>query len=496
MATSGHEECTKAETMCGGCKAPFVILILTGALPVTGLLEAADDKPRERRDYLAIVRAYADAMIEHGRDEYGQECSPLFAEELDRRTMRMLEGKALEKVAAISRDQWGIRPHDRMLGGGNPQHCQNLYQVLFQLAPSTGEKCYAKEANRSLRFFFERCQSPATGLFWWGEHAGWDFRTEKPLEKNAGNIHEFYRPWVLWQHSWQLADGACERFARGLWKHQIGNHKTGDFSRHASITSHGPGTEAPYARHGGFYIETWAKAYKYTQDEVFLTAIRSVLNGLERARLHEGGMLVSGSKRKGGRTQCSVSLAVSLEDAARYMPSDLAEKMRRVASSNDEAFTKAHPAHNQQTAQTPADWSNAYGSGGPVAEANTCMLRYRQVGADAYRNFVLEAADRYRNADIDLREPVWPGTVGNVIVLMLNAHEITSNDGYLQAADHFARKGVQLFLADGCPLPKASHAHDHYEAITNGDTLMMALLKLWLVQNSAESKDTLVFTDR
>lgn len=413
MATSGHEECTKAETMCGGCKAPFVMLILTGALAGTGLLDVADDKPRERRDYLAIVRAYADAMIEHGRDEYGQECSPLFAEELDRTTMRMLEGKALEKVAAISRDEWGIRPHDRMLGGANPQHCQNLYQVLFQLAEITGEKHYADEA--------------------------------------------------------------CERFARGLWEHQIGDHKTGDLSRHASIASHGPGTEAPYARHGGFYIETWATAYKHIQDEVFLTAIRSVLNGLERARLHEGGMLVSGSKRKGGRTQYSVSLAVSLEDAARYVPSALAEKMRKVASSNDEAFAKAHPAHNQQTAPIPADWSNAYGSGGPAALANTCMLRYRRAGADAYRNFVLETADRYRNADIDLREPVWPGTVGNVILLMLNAHEITSNDGYLQAAHHFARKGVELFLADGCPLPKTSHAHDHYEAVTNGDTLMMVI---------------------
>jgi hypothetical protein len=30
------------------------------------------------------------------------------------------------------------------------------------------------------------------------------------------------------------ADKACERFARGLWDHQIGDHKTGDFSRHVT----------------------------------------------------------------------------------------------------------------------------------------------------------------------------------------------------------------------------------------------------------------------
>ncbi len=472
------------------------MLILTGGLLLTGLLEAADDKSREPHDYLAIVRAYADAMIEHGRDDYGEKHSPLFAEELDRRTIRISEGESLKKVAAISRDEWGIRPHDRMLGGSNPQHCQNLYQILLQLTEISGEERYAKEASRSLKFFFEQCQSPATGLLWWGEHAGWDFRTEKPLEKRAGNTHEFYRPWILWQRSWQLAGEACEQFARGLWEHQIGDHKTGDFSRHASIASHGPGTEAPYARHGGFYIETWAAAYRHTQDEVFLTAIRAVLDGLERARLQESGMLVSGSKQRGGRTQYSVSLAISLEEAARVVPIDLAKKMRKVALTNDEAFTKANHSPSQQVAKIPADWSNAYGSGGSAAEANTCMLRYRQVPSDIYRSFVLETADRYNNADVDLRKPVWPGTMGNVILLMLNARELTSKDGYLQAADRFAHKGIELFLADGCPLPKASHVHDHYEAVTNGDTLMMALLKLWMVQNRPDTKVTLIFTDR
>ena len=470
-----------------------MVLILIGVLPFTRIIEAADDESPKSVDYLAVVRAYADAMIAHGRDVYGPEHSPLFAEELDRRTMRMLEGESLKTVSAIGREQWGIRPHDRMLGGGNPQHCQNLYQILFQLTEVSGEERYREEASRSLRFFFERCQSPATGLLWWGEHAGWDFHTEKPLAKGAGNTHEFYRPWVLWQQSWKLADKACQRFARGLWEHQIGNHQTGDFSRHASIPSHGPGTEAPYARHGGFYIETWAVAYSNTHDEVFLTAIQSVLAGLERARLNEGGMLVSGSKQRGGRTQYSVSLAISLEEAARNVPLDLATKMREVAANNDKAFAEAH---SQQAVQVPADWSNAYGSAGPAAEASTCMLRYRQVPSDPYRSFVLRTADRYRDAEVDLSKPVWPGTVGNVILLMLNAHELTTEDEYLQEAEGLARRGIELFLNDGCPLPKASHMHDHYEAVTNGDTLMMAFLRLWLGQNRPGSNVALVFTDR
>jgi len=43
-------------------------------------------------DYLAIVRIYADIMIEHGRDVYGTEHTPLFAVALDRHTFSIPEG--------------------------------------------------------------------------------------------------------------------------------------------------------------------------------------------------------------------------------------------------------------------------------------------------------------------------------------------------------------------------------------------------------------------
>jgi len=471
----------------------FGVLAVLGAVaPPARRVVAAETPPA--RDYLAIVAAYADTMIDHGRDVYGAESSPLFAEALDRRSLRMLEGDALERAAAAQRDEWGIRPHDRMLAGANPQHCLNLYQILYALSDVTGQPRYADEADRSLRFFFERCQSPATGLLYWGEHAGWDFRTEKPIDKSAGNIHEFYRPWVLGDRSWRLAPEPCRRFALGLWEHQIGDHGTGDFSRHARIDAHGPDTEAPYARHGGFYIETWATAYEKTGEEIFLRAIESVVDGLERARLHEGGMLAGGSKTRGSRKAYDVSLAVSLGNAAPKVPPELAARLREVASTNDRVFAAAHAGAGKAGAANL--WSNAYGAGAPAAGANAWMLRYRQVGGDPFRRAVLRVAEAYRDREVDLSQPVWPGTMGSVILLMLNAHELTGEAKYLGAADAAARKAVELFLGDGSPLPKASHVHDHYEAVTNGDTLMMALLRLWQLQNRPDRKLALVFTDR
>lgn len=451
----------------------------------------------ETPDYLKLVRDYADAMIAKGRDVYGALHTPLFAEALDRTSLRMLEGSALQKAAAIPFSEWGIRPHDRMLAGGNPQHCQNLYQILYALAEITGDERYGEEADRSLRFFFQHCQSPATGLLYWGEHAGWDFRTERPIDKPSGDTHEFYRPWVLWERSWQVASEPCRRFALGLWEHQVGDPRTGDYSRHAAIRRHGPGTDAPYARHGGFYIETWAAAYAHTREEVFLRAIRSVLEGLERARVHEGGMLFAGSKRSGTRRPYDISLAISLGNAAAQVPPELAARMREVASTNDRVFAEA-AGRNQ--AETPAGdenlWSNAYGGSGLAGWADTCMLRYQQIRADAYRRAVLQTADRYRGREADLARPVWPGTMGHVILLMLNAYELAGGDAYLRAAEAFAQKGAALFLAGGCPLPKASHAHDHYEAVTNGDTLMLALLQLWQARHRPEMRLRLVFCDR
>jgi len=482
----------------GSGPAPAMLALgLLAALAIVAVLAipgTAAEPVQPKPDYLQIVRDYADVMIGPGRGAAGNERFPLFPEALDRASMRLLEGKLLDTVAKIPRERWGIRPHDRMIAGANPQHCQNLYQILYALGETTGDPRYVEVADQSLEFFFQHCQSPATGLFCWGEHAGWDFRAQKRIDKPAGNIHEFYRPWVLWDRSWRVAPEPCRRFALGLWEHQVGNHQTGDYSRHAPIDAHGPGTEAPYARHGGFFIETWAAAYENTRDEVFLRAIETVLDGLQRARLEEGGMLVGGSKKRGSRRAYDLSLAVSLGNSASKVPPALATKMRAVASTNDRVFAQARA--EGLAGGAGSSWSNAYGAAGPAGAANLSMLRYRQVGGDAHRQTVLQCADVYRDRQIDLSNPVWPGTMGSVVLLMLNAHELTDDAVYLDAADRFAEKGVELFLSDGSPLPKASHLHDHYEAVTNGDTLMMSLMRLWQVKSKRTLTSTLVFTDR
>jgi len=140
-------------------------------------------------------------------------------------------------------------------------HDQNLYQVLYGLTRATGERKYADEADKALSYFLTNCQSSVTGLLPWGEHLCWGFENDD----RSGWIHEFFRPWKLWDRCYALDKPACVRFARGLWDHQIGDKKTGGFSRHAAYQRHGPATGMDFPCHGGYYIATWAEAYGRTK---------------------------------------------------------------------------------------------------------------------------------------------------------------------------------------------------------------------------------------
>ena len=166
----------------------FGFLILVAVTSVMVRLEAAETNTTTHPDYRAIVKAYADAMINEGRDTYGKEHSPLFAAALNRKTM---------KIGAFP-DIPGVRNGDRSLGGANPQTEYGLYKILYRLTELTGEKIYAQEADKALKFFFTHCQSPNTGLMTWGEHIFWDFNLENVGGKNS--IHEICGRWPFWDH--------------------------------------------------------------------------------------------------------------------------------------------------------------------------------------------------------------------------------------------------------------------------------------------------------
>lgn len=415
---------------------------------------------------LEVVRRYADAMIEHGRDAYGPEKSGLLLSALDRRTLKPLEIRP-EPPGGIRREDRAGLPWQR-LTGANPQLDQNLLRVLYTLSEITGEPRYGKVADHEIRWFFQNAQSPVTGLLPWGEHLSWDVILDRPISSSTELTHEFARPWVLWNRSFELAPEAAHRFALGLWNHQIADHQTGAFDRHAPYDRHGPRDGKDFPRHGGFYIHTWAHAYQHGKDETFLRAIKAVLARFERKR---GG--------PDGTMQATLG-PLDVETAASLVPDPLASRLREFAQVEDrlilEDLRRQYARPDGTWAFTPT-WQAGYSAGVTADWAMFASARHQQVAKKEYRDLIVAVADAYLDTlpaeDVD----VWPMSFSHIISAQVAAYRLTKRSVYLEEARRFAQIAVDVFFQDH-PLPRASFKTDHYETITGGDSLALSLLEV------------------
>ncbi|TFG50161.1 MAG: hypothetical protein E4H40_01775 [Candidatus Brocadiia bacterium] len=457
-------------------------------------------------NWLATARAYADVLIERGRDSYGTQHSPLFASALDRKTLNLLPpGGPYPDFIGMPPRLPGLRNGDRSIYGANPMHDMQLYELLYALSLVTGEKRYAEEADKAIEWFFNHCQSPETGLMAWGEHEGWDFRLET-LGFTRGDNHEFYERWELWDRSFALAPEACRKFALGLWDHQINDH-SGDFSRHAEWAKHRTDTAAAFPRHGGYFISTWHHAYASTKDPVFLKAIETVVGHFEKNSKKESGLIpccTDPDKIPAVWLFSNLSLAIDLWDAAAVVPEPLSNKLRGLALNIDNVFLGfSHDLSPQGKGfmtnvdfftreRKPNDstdpWAIAYGKPNDAPLALICFARYLQNKNPSFRDIVLKCADRYLDSEPNLEITLYPNAVADAIQLMMASNELTGKKKYLDRAEYLAKRAKKIFLDDSSHLPKVSSQHDHYETLTGGDDLMLAYLELWVRENRPELK--------
>ena len=415
---------------------------------------------------LDVVRRYADAMIEHGRDTYGRQKTGLLLSALDRGARKPLELRP-EPPGGVRRGDRAGLPW-RRLTGANPHLDQNLLRVLYALSEITGEDRYRKVADHEVQWFLQNAQSPVTGLLPWGEHLSWDVMLDQPISSGTDYTHEFARPWVLWDRSFELAPEASKKFALGLWNHQIANHKTGAFDRHAPYNRHGPRDGRDFPRHAGFYIHTWAHAYKHTKDETFPRAIEAVLARFERKRAGPGGVM-----------QATIG-PLDIETAASLVPDPLASRLRAFARVEDrlvlENLHKTFGRPDGTLAFKPT-WQAGYASGVSADWAMFGLARYGQVKKKAFRDLVVTVADAYVDALPDEDVDVWPVSFSHVISAQVAAYKFTNRSVYLEQSRRFAHMAVDIFFQDN-PLPRASFQTDHYETITGAGSLALSLLEV------------------
>jgi hypothetical protein len=419
-------------------------------------------------DFLAVVRAYADTMIERGRDTYGPVKSGLLLSALDRTTPGLLQVRPAPPGGIRRGDRPG-RPWVEM-NGANPMLDQNLLRVFYTLTEITGDARYAKVADEELTWFFTHTMSAKTSLLPWGEHLSWDVVHDVPISGGEEMMHEFARPWVLWDRCYALVPEASTKFALGLWEHQIANHKTGGFDRHAPYFVHGPVDGKDFPRHGAFYIGTWCHAWKHTTNEVYLRAIESILGRFERKRVQKDGSLAA------------TLGPLDLEIAAAMVPEPLATRLRKFAAKEDELILAdlEKQVMGGTNVSTPPQWQNGYSAGTLSSTAMFCLGRHEQTGNAAYRDLLVRIARQYLGSLPDEDVDAWPQSFAHVISAQVAAHRLTREAAFLDQARQFARMAVEIFWQDK-PLPRASKQTGHYEAITGADSLALALLEVHAV---------------
>jgi len=426
---------------------------------------AASGAPGSTTNFLEVVRGYADTMIERGRDTYGPQKSGLLLSALDRTTLAPLKVRPAPPGGIRRGDRPG-RPWVEM-NGANPMLDQNLLRVFYTLSEITGVARYAKVADEELTWFFNNTMSPATSLLPWGEHLSWDVILDLPISGGEEMMHEYARPWMLWDRCFALVPEASRKFSLGVWEHQIANHKTGGFDRHAPYFEHGPVDGKDFARHGAFYIGTWCYAWKYTKDEIFLRAIEAILTRFERKRVQRDGSLVG------------TLGPLDLEIAATMVPDGLAQRLREFAAREDEltlAEIRKQLAGGTNV-YTPPRWQNGYSAGTLASSAMFYLGRYEQTNHPALREMLIRIADLYVDSRPEEDVDAWPQSFAQVISTEVAAHRLTKKPMYLDQAQRFARLAVEIFWQDN-PLPRASRQTGHYEAITGGDSLALALLEV------------------
>ena len=482
----------------------------------TGETTAANDGAVETAvqqvDYFHNVKQTCDALLEHGTDRYGPVKTGMIISMLDRFSLKPFD--------SLPPAPEGLRSQDRAGTFGHNANLQfNLYRVLNLLSDITGNPKYRRAAQADLSDFLKYAQSPETGLLGWGEHLFYDLKEDKVQSAFKGGkrypkYHEMKRKLLFWDFLYKTNPQAVLNFTRGLWDHQIYDQATGNFSRHALWDKHGPNKDYDFPKEGSYMIDVWSRSFQVTQDPVFQNAV-NVLASHYIKKLNPICLIDFDTARPDYcDNTATLSLAIECENAAkRFGKSGIGDKLEFLASEIDKGFLAldhqpadpqkgfCYSVYTNNGKLKPRKggigysfyWGMSYGRKTTAMLANLCYGRYLQLPAgtnkEKYRLLVVNAADGYLDFDPDLSAgEIWPVEYGMVIFTELAAHKLTNQKKYLQRAQTLCDDALQLFWDKKSPLPKASSKLNHYEAVTRADTLLLALLAVYVESNDLPIK--------
>lgn len=173
---------------------------------------------REAR-WRAVAR-FAANVLREGRDRFGPEPTPLFADGLD--------------LADRSPVVWAYRGSAHPAGEwvvSNLALQQNLLRTLVGFSALSGEAPHHEAAAAAVAWHCDHLASPC-GLLRWGGHQFVDLRGKTPQGPCMGDVHEFKHTYPFYEFLAAVRPAAAARFVRAFWNAHILDFSTLDMSRH------------------------------------------------------------------------------------------------------------------------------------------------------------------------------------------------------------------------------------------------------------------------
>ncbi|HMP77332.1 MAG TPA: hypothetical protein PKE12_13640 [Kiritimatiellia bacterium] len=188
---------------------------------------ASAQEPDARR-YLDAARRFADTVLEHGRDTYGNPATPLFVDGLHSESMAPAIWKWRDG------EEWVL---------SNFANQQALMRLLDGLTALTGQPKYREAAEAATRHMLEHQTAAPNGLPYWGGHTAVDLKTGRPVGTQADKaaesgrespamMHELKANQPYWELMWRVNPERTRRVMTGLWAGHITNWERLDFNRH------------------------------------------------------------------------------------------------------------------------------------------------------------------------------------------------------------------------------------------------------------------------
>ncbi|WP_425400282.1 hypothetical protein [Aeoliella sp.] len=233
-----------------------------------------DLKSLSYRDY---VQECLDTLIEHGRDDYGPNKTPLFMAVLDADTLRSPQDPLLLDSLVRLED----RIHRRGERGTNLWYDQGLLQCLYRMSELTNDERYKNAADDYVSHFFKHCykyNDPAhvylNGMPAWGTHVYWDCYEEKPAGDGEGNgPHEILVYRADWESMYRQDSAAVERLIEGIWRYHIVDKYAGLHNRHDDSRQ---GCDFSFS--GSSFAQAMAFMYKKTGEQRYLDRAKIIVD--------------------------------------------------------------------------------------------------------------------------------------------------------------------------------------------------------------------------